>query len=77
MFVCTKENAKSKNLQVTGFEPNTSSIMSTRLNCYASSLVLIQDIVIIYIYIYIYMLLYLEVGDEPPALDQPPHPPPP
>jgi len=51
MFVCTKENAKSKKLQVTGFEPNTSSIMSTRLNCYASSFVLIQDIVIIYIYI--------------------------
>jgi hypothetical protein len=73
MFVCTKENAKSKNLQVTGFEPNTSSIMSSRLNRYASSIVLIEDIVIIYIY----MLLYLEVGDEPPALDQPPHPPPP
>jgi hypothetical protein len=37
------------------------------------------QMVSIYIYIYIYMLLYLEVGDEPPALpvDRPPHPPPP
>jgi hypothetical protein len=51
MFVCTKENAKSKNLQVTSFEPNTSSIMSLRLNRYASSVVLIQDVVIIYIYV--------------------------
>jgi hypothetical protein len=50
MFVCTKENAKSKKLHLTGFEPKTSSIMSRRLNRYASSIVLIQDIVIIYIY---------------------------
>ena len=71
MFVCTKENAKSKNVQLTGFEPKTLSIMSRSLNRYASSVVLIQDIVIIYI------LLYLEVGDEPPVLHQPPHPPPP
>ena len=50
MFVCTKENAKSKNVQLTGFEPKTSSIMSRRLNRHASSVVPIQDIVIIYIY---------------------------
>ncbi len=51
MFVCTKENAKSKNLKVMGFEPNTSSIISSCLNHYASSIVLKQDIVIIYIYV--------------------------
>ncbi len=50
MFVCTKENAKSKNLHMMGFEPKTSSIVSRLLNSYASSVVLIQDIVIIFIY---------------------------
>jgi len=50
MFVCTKENAKSKNLPLTGFEPKTSSRMSRRLNRYASSVVLIRNIVIVYIY---------------------------
>ena len=48
MFVCTKENAKRKNVQLTGFEPK--SIMARRLNRYASSVILIQDIVITYIY---------------------------
>ncbi len=50
MFVCTKENAKSKNVQLIGFEPKTSSIMSRHLNSYASSVVLRQGIVMIYIY---------------------------
>ena len=50
IFVCTNENAKSKNLHLTRFEPKTSSIMARRLNRYASSVILIQDIVITYIY---------------------------
>jgi hypothetical protein len=50
MFVCTKENAKSKHVQLTDFEPKTSSIISRCLNHYASSVVQIQDIVIAYIY---------------------------
>ena len=49
MFVCTNENAKSKKLPCSGFEPKTSRRMSQRLNRYASSVVLIRYIVIVYI----------------------------
>ena len=39
MFVCTKEDAKSKKLPLQGFEHKTSSSDSTCLNRYASSVV--------------------------------------
>ena len=50
MFVCTNENAKSKKLPCSGFEPKTSCRTSQRLNRYASSVVVISNIVTVCVY---------------------------